>query len=42
MDLGSIAIGMVAGFVVGMLILTPTGREVTGAAGRRTARYINK
>ena len=45
-DLGSLFVGVVAGFVVGALVFTQTGREVTGgvtrATGRRVSRYIDK
>ena len=43
-DLTSFLVGGVVGVVVGALIFTPTGREVTGgvtrAAGRRVTRYL--
>ena len=43
-DLTSMLVGAVAGFVVGALVFTQTGREVTGgvtrATGRRVTRYI--
>ena len=44
MDITSFLVGAVAGFVVGALVFTQTGREVTGgvtrAAGARAERYI--
>lgn len=44
MDLTSFLVGAVAGFVVGALVFTSTGKEVTrgvvGATGRRVTRYI--
>jgi len=43
-DLTSMLVGAVAGFVVGALIFTQTGREATkgvvGASGRRVSRYL--
>ena len=43
-DLTSLLVGVVAGFVVGALVFTQTGRQVTsgvvGASGRRVTRYI--
>jgi len=43
-DLTSFLVGAVAGFVVGALVFTQTGRQVTGgvtrAAGARAARYL--
>lgn len=44
MDITSFLVGAVAGFVVGALVFTATGREVTRgvtrAAGARAERYI--
>jgi len=40
MDLGSIAIGLGIGFVVGALVFTSTGREVTGRVGRATGERL--
>jgi len=44
MDLTSFLVGAVAGFVVGALVFTQTGKAVTGevtrAAAARTAAYI--
>ena len=43
-DLTSLLVGAVAGFVVGALVFTQTGKQVTssvvGASGRRVSRYI--
>lgn len=44
MDLTSILVGVVAGFIVGAIVFTPTGREVSGrvtrAAGERIAYHV--
>ncbi len=44
MDLGSIAVGLGIGFIVGALVFTQTGREVSGrvskATGERLAYHI--
>lgn len=40
MDLDGLLIGAVAGFVVGGLIFTSTGREVSRAAGSRAAYHL--
>jgi len=44
MDTTSFLVGAVAGFIVGALVFTQTGREVTGgvarATGARAERYI--
>jgi hypothetical protein len=39
-DMTSFLVGAVAGFVVGALIFTQSGKTVVGATARRTARYI--
>ena len=43
-DLTSLLVGAVAGFVVGALVFTQTGKSATssvvGATGRRVTRYI--
>ena len=43
-DFTSFLVGAVAGFVVGALVFTQTGKTVTrgvvGASGRRISRYI--
>ena len=43
-DLTSMLVGAVAGFVVGALVFTQTGKSITsgvaGATGRRVTRYI--
>lgn len=40
MDLDGLLIGAVVGFVVGGLVLTSTGREVSHAVGSRAAHHI--
>lgn len=40
MDTTSILIGAVAGFVVGALVFTQTGREVSGQVGRATGERL--
>lgn len=40
MDLDGLLIGAIAGFVVGGLIFTSTGREVSHAVGARAAHHI--
>ena len=40
MDIGSLAIGVIAGIVIGGLIFTSTGKEVTRATARRAAYHI--
>lgn len=40
MDLDGLLIGAIAGFVVGGLIFTSTGREVSRAVGSRAAHHI--
>jgi hypothetical protein len=44
MDITSFLVGAVTGFVVGALVFTQTGKQVTGgvarAAGARAERYI--
>lgn len=40
MDLDGLLIGAVAGFIVGALVLTSTGREVSHAAGSRVAYHV--
>lgn len=43
-DLTSFLVGAVAGFIVGAIVFTPTGRKVTGgvtrAAGARAEYYL--
>jgi len=39
-DMTSFLVGAVAGFVVGALIFTQTGKSVVGASTRRAVRYI--
>lgn len=40
MDLGSVAIGVIAGIVIGGLLFTSTGKEVTRATARRAVHHI--
>lgn len=40
MDLDGLLIGAIAGFIVGGLIFTSTGREVSRAAGSRVAYHV--
>jgi len=40
MDLTSILVGAVAGFVVGALVFTQTGKEVSGKVGRATGERL--
>lgn len=40
MDLDGLLIGAIAGFVVGALVLTSTGREFSHAAGSRMAYHV--
>lgn len=39
-DLGSIAVGVVAGIVIGGLVFTASGRALTGAGVRRVAYHV--
>jgi len=40
MDLTSILVGAVAGFVVGAIVFTQTGREVSGTVARATGKRL--
>lgn len=40
MDFDGLAVGLFAGFIVGGLIFTATGREVSRAVGSRAAHHI--
>lgn len=40
MEIGSIAVGVVVGIVLGAIIFTPTGRGVTRATARRYAYHV--
>lgn len=42
MDAWSLLIGLGAGFIVGALVFTPSGRSVARAGASRTARYLSK
>jgi len=39
-DFTSFLVGAVAGFIVGALVFTQTGKQVVGASSRRVTRYI--
>lgn len=40
MELGTLAIGAVAGFIVGALVFTATGKEISRATGARVAHHV--
>lgn len=40
MDLGSLAIGVIAGIVIGGLLFTSTGKTVTRATAKRAVYHI--
>jgi hypothetical protein len=41
-DLTSFLVGVVAGFIVGAIVFTPTGREITRAVTVPTARAVGR
>lgn len=41
MDITSVLVGVVAGFVVGALVFTQTGKEVSGKVGRATGERLS-
>jgi hypothetical protein len=40
MDLTSLLVGVVAGFIVAAIVFTPTGKVVTGRVGRAAGERI--